>query len=328
VSEQAAIFLTRALEKELAADDRRDLAQGLAALAGRMEPAEAARLSRQAASILIRALEKETNAWGRKALAEGLAAVAVGLDPAEAARLSWQAARVISLPLEKKIDANDRRALAQGLAAVVGRLSLADAAAFCHPSVYSLLQAVETASDEEDRQILAMAMAELLPASDGIHASGVSARTAFLVCSGRKLIGGISWTEGDSSAGGNLGIWCLDALLTDDSRSEVSRRTVAVATAVGLACPMPFPALTALPPVSKPLPCRLSTQDLVELLKMPTCFGEARKVVLKHLGNRYGRYFADHWEFVRFAQEQHLDLDLQSPAKRAARGALPTAVKR
>jgi predicted amidohydrolase len=25
------------------------------------------------------------------------------------------------------------------------------------------------------------------------------------------------------------------------------------------------------------LPCRLSTQDLVELLKMPTCFGEARK---------------------------------------------------
>lgn len=26
---------------------------------------------------------------------------------------------------------------------------------------------------------------------------------------------------------------------------------------------------------------------------MPTCFGEARKVVLNHLGNRYGRALAN-----------------------------------
>ena len=51
---------------------------------------------------------------------------------------------------------------------------------------------------------------------------------------------------------------------------------------------------------------------------MPTYFGEARNVVLKHLGNRYGRSFANHWEFVHFAQEQHLDLDLTSPPKRPA----------
>jgi hypothetical protein len=88
---------------------------------------------------------------------------------------------------------------------------------------------------------------------------------------------------------------------------------------VGLGSATPFPALPALQAVSEPLPCRLSTQDLVELLKMPTCFGEARKVVLKHLGNRYGRSFANHWEFVHFAKEQHLDLDLTSPPKRSAR---------
>lgn len=70
---------------------------------------------------------------------------------------------------------------------------------------------------------------------------------------------------------------------------------------------------------SEALPCRLSTQDLVQLLKMPTCFGEARKVVLKHLGNRYRRTFADHWEFVRFARERRLDLDLTSPPERPAR---------
>jgi hypothetical protein len=66
----------------------------------------------------------------------------------------------------------------------------------------------------------------------------------------------------------------------------------------------------------KPLPCRLTTQAHVELLKMPTCFGAARQVVLNHLGNRYGRRFVNHWEFVRYAREQHLDLNLTTPPKR------------
>jgi hypothetical protein len=62
------------------------------------------------------------------------------------------------------------------------------------------------------------------------------------------------------------------------------------------------------------------------LLKYPTCFGEARKVVLRHLGNRYGRCFANHGEFVRFAQEQRLGLDFTTPPKRPERsGAAVTA---
>src|SRR5262249_28531000 len=98
----------------------------------------------------------------------------------------------------------------------------------------------------------------------------------------------------------------LDAFLTDAGQPEVSHRGAAVTTAVGLAGGKPFGALTALPEVSKPLPCRLSTQDLVDLLKMPTCYAKARKVVLKHLGNRYHRRFATHWDFVRYAQGQGL----------------------
>lgn len=66
----------------------------------------------------------------------------------------------------------------------------------------------------------------------------------------------------------------------------------------------------------EPLPCRLSTQELVELLKMPTCIGPARRVVLDQLQNRYRQQFADHWAFVRFAQEQNLGLDFTSPPKR------------
>jgi hypothetical protein len=34
------------------------------------------------------------------------------------------------------------------------------------------------------------------------------------------------------------------------------------------------------------------------LLKRPTVFGEARVVVLDHLGNRYGRKFAGHGRAV------------------------------
>jgi hypothetical protein len=115
------------------------------------------------------------------------------------------------------------------------------------------------------------------------------------------------------------GIDSLDALLTSDSRSEVRRRTVAVANVVGLVSVTPFPALPALSGVGEHLPCRLSTQELVELLKTPTCLGRARKVVLKHLSNRYGRTFVNHWDFVRFVHEQHLDLDLLSPPKRPKR---------
>jgi hypothetical protein len=65
----------------------------------------------------------------------------------------------------------------------------------------------------------------------------------------------------------------------------------------------------------------LTAQELVELLKMPTCFGPARRLVLDHLGNMYGRRFEHHWQFVRFAREQVLDLDfdLATPPKRPDR---------
>ena len=56
--------------------------------------------------------------------------------------------------------------------------------------------------------------------------------------------------------------------------------------------------------MAEPFPCRLTTQELVELLKMPTCFGAARRVVLDHLGNRYGRRFTNHWAFVRYVHER------------------------
>lgn len=58
---------------------------------------------------------------------------------------------------------------------------------------------------------------------------------------------------------------------------------------------------------------RLEVPELVGLLGRPLCAGPARRLVLDQLGKRYKRKLADHWEFVRFAGEQHIPLD--TPAK-------------
>ena len=63
-------------------------------------------------------------------------------------------------------------------------------------------------------------------------------------------------------------------------------------------------------------PSPLSDQDLVDLLKGPLCTGKGRRLILDKLEDRHGRRFADHWEFVRFADESGLHLDFLGPPKR------------
>jgi hypothetical protein len=96
----------------------------------------------------------------------------------------------------------------------------------------------------------------------------------------------------------------LEETLTGLGEPEFSRRSSAsVLIAVGLpACPRdPIATAAAVVPAFVPLPCRLSTPELVELLKQPTCIGRACRVLLDQLQNRYRRSFADQWAFVRFA---------------------------
>jgi hypothetical protein len=120
-------------------------------------------------------------------------------------------------------------------------------------------------------------------------------------------------TDSASYLGPGFVPWVLEGFLSKDTRD---RRAIAVAAAIGSAAQVPARSIPLLPAAGEPLTCRLSTQDLVELLKMPTCVGEVRRIVLDQLGNRYGRRFDTHWDFVRFAQEQGLDLDFTTPPKR------------
>jgi hypothetical protein len=75
-------------------------------------------------------------------------------------------------------------------------------------------------------------------------------------------------------------------------------------------------ALAAISPSLKAPPEPLPREMLVELLKYPVCVGGARRAVLDFLGMHYRRTFADQWDFVRFATEQHLNIDFTSPPKR------------
>src|SRR5262249_39308218 len=112
----------------------------------------------------------------------------------------------------------------------------------------------------------------------------------------------------------------LAAVLYKDNLPQQTRRGAAVG---GFVLPFagagqPLQILLLLSAALEPLPCRFSTQELVELLKPPTCFGQARRVILDQLENRYRQKFADHWDFVRFAEKQKLGLDFTSPPQRPA----------
>jgi hypothetical protein len=111
----------------------------------------------------------------------------------------------------------------------------------------------------------------------------------------------------------------LERSLIKGTRGQVRQQAIAIAAAIGISAQGPAVSLPLVPAAGKPLPCRLSTQDLVELLKVPTCVGAIRRIVLDHLGARYGRRFDTHWDFVRYADEQRLDLDFTTPPQRPDR---------
>jgi len=288
------------------------LAKGLAAVAGRWESPEARLLLRQAAHTMVQAFDTETSREAHTYLAHGLVAVASHLEHAEAAQMLERPARVLAQALDKERDS----ASGWALDAVARLLGPAEASKLCAPAIENLRSFVAYRSKNTFNNIgdywLESAAASLIQTLEREHACVLSKKLAQDICASED----VNWHPWPPSLDGERRSKNLDTILTDAGQPEVSHRAVVAATAVGLADGRPFAALPSLPAVSEPLPCRLSTQDLVELLKMPTCFGEARQVVLKHLGNRFSRRFANHWEFVRYAKEQRLDLDFTTPPKR------------
>jgi hypothetical protein len=237
-----------------------------------------------------------------------LSAVAARLGPEEAAAVCGPAAATLSQAISKTKQPLELRSLADGLWAVAARLGPVEAAAVCGPAAATLSQAIVARSqpvnlrdyvnrgpyidpsDEYWFQILAGGLSAV--------AARMGAEEAAAVCgpASAALMQAMALTL-NSSVFLEQGL--AEVLLREDLTPVRSRATFG-------------PHRQALEPSPPPLPSHM----LVDLLKQPFCVGKARRLVLGQLARHYQRPFADQWDFVRFAQEQKLPLDLLTPPQR------------
>jgi serine/threonine protein kinase len=311
---------------------------GLEALSPRLTPAEAARI----AQILTTALESAPSTGlpsggsNRELLARALVAVAARLTPTAGAEL-------LATTLEKESDSRALQSLAEGLAAVAGRLTRAQANLICAKAARLLINALTgTVEDPWDRRrLLARGLAavaarfesgeqeSILVSTFGIgwarnpqeaedlvrllHALDISAENEASWNLAQSLVNLPTINQSDQH-GNRAHVDSVNALCL--VATDVRSRASALAASVGLTPANPSMGWATLPAASEPLGCRFSTQQLVDLLKMPTCVGQVRRVLLDRLGDRYHQRFASHWEFVLYAQEHGLNLDFTSPPRR------------
>jgi hypothetical protein len=306
VAAQAAATLLQAMKNNIPSN-LAELARGLSAVTARMKAKDAAAVTAQAVTILVQAMKdaqaKQDSPFRSRdlsALAQGLSAVAARMEPKDAAQAATALVQASKDPLlwlpgtwaTEKLAALHQLALA--LSAVAARMDAKDA-------VTTLVQVMKGANE---------------PGPLNAAAQGLSTAAA------RMEAEDLARAMNDTKDPGVLNALAqgLSAVLSADPPVDLPSRSATAAAAVAFPAGtgQPLTALALLIPAVEPPPHRLSTQQLVELLKMPPFVGEARRVVLDQLGNRYHRTFADVWEFVRFAEEQKLGLDLTSPPKRPA----------
>jgi tRNA A-37 threonylcarbamoyl transferase component Bud32 len=150
---EAARALSLNLEKTKDALARSRLAKGIADVAGRMRSSEGVRVSSRAATVLIQALEKEPY-WG-DGFPNRRLSLAEGLV-AVAGRMELpEATHILTRALEKERSAYARRELSQGLSEAAGRMVPSEAARVSGQAASILVRALEKAKDANARSGLA-----------------------------------------------------------------------------------------------------------------------------------------------------------------------------
>jgi hypothetical protein len=277
-----------------------------------------------AAELLAGALPAaEKGAYIHEQLTEGLLAVTVFVHPDKTERFYRPVARALqnALAVEMRADygsdgwqgfaaeqADACEMRAAELAMLAARLPPFEAANICGNPIRVIRHILAVEKDPRNKIPCLIGLNALLPFMANEEAHLIAKDLA------EQLASATDAENVDNDVGGYASP--LGSLLCETTLTTYRNKTTAIATAIGRASTGPLAALPALRAANEPLPCRLTTQELVDLLKMPTCYGEVRKVILKHLGNRYGRTFRDHWEFVEYAKEKNLDLDFTTPPVR------------
>jgi hypothetical protein len=282
-----------------------DLARCLAAVAARLEPKEAARVSAQGADTLTRimALAKTNNlnAFARPSMALGLSALAAHLESKEGARVSAEAAATLmqAMALVRTEYPHLLPPLGQGLAAVTAHLEPKEGARVSAEAVATLSKAMDEAMTRTNTEAqlgqLAQSLAALAVRLDAREGPRVSAKAAATL----TLAMTKDFREWAAGGGGTFGVNDRTPLLQG------------LATLLG--------AGQRRAPEGPLAMVRLSDQDLVDLLKGPLCVGRARRAILDQLQTRHQRTFADQWDFVRFAEDHQLGLDFtRAPQQKIA----------
>jgi hypothetical protein len=287
------------------------LAQGLTAVAARMEVRDGTIVNAQLATTLLQIIREAKDPNLLSLLARPLSAVAARMEPKDAASVTGPAAITLVQVMKDTTDAFALHNLAEGLSAVATYMEAKDAKQVTD----SLLLAMKDAKDLAALGALAEALSAMAARMEAKDATTTSAQAATAIVQALKDPRYPFALRPLAQA--------LSAIPPTEIPSHSATAASAVLTPAGSGHPLTIFAL--LVPVAEPPPCRLSTQQLVELLKMPTCNDKARRIILDQLGNRYRHTFADVWEFVRFAEEQKLALDFSTPPKRPEAVAATTA---
>jgi hypothetical protein len=289
------------------------LADSLAALADRLGPREAALV----AAPLLQAMDKMATPQVLKNLpqvledlARGLAAVAGRLESKDAARAAAVLAQAMA---NEQVYRSTLPYLAQGLAAVAGRLQPKEAAQAA--AVLTRAMAKTTASYRLPYLAEALvAMTTRLEPKEAARAYAAAAAVLMQQMDQKhdRFASALAWVLRGADP--------VEAPILAPGRKQPAQPNRPSEKAKQ-ASPPPLwgnvfnpSGLHAGHPGATRGP--LSTPALVELLKQPFCVGRARRVVLDQFERRYGQAFADHWDFVRFAQNQNLGLDFTKPPQR------------
>jgi hypothetical protein len=337
---QAATALSQDLAKTRNPFSRAYMARALAAIGARLDQKEAV----QAAATLAQAMAKTTHPYILQASAQGLAAMGPRLEPKQSARYCAQAAATITLAMAKRTNPYDLADLAHGLAAVTARLEPGEAARYTRQAVGTLTQAMAKATDRDPRERHSGTATELesYAQRSAYDALRPLAQALAAVCSrlepkdAAQAVRALSHTMAKTKDLYAVpyfryalpylaqGLAAVAARLEPNDAAEVY--TILTYFLPGTADSLFLDTADSLflNRAIKLLAGRLSTRQMVELLKHPTCVGSACRAILDELENRYRQKFADHWAFVRFAKEQKLGLDFTTPPQRPA---LPTGGK-
>jgi serine/threonine protein kinase len=298
---QTATVLAQAMRTTKDSNALRELKEGLVVMASYLEPSQAGSI----AATLVQALAATNDPMAFGWLAEGLSAVVSRLDPKEAAAVCGPAARTLNQAFATTKDPYWLQFLTPRLAAVASHLEPKQAS----PSAANLLQAMTTMKDPNALPVMARGLSVMASRLEPNEAAVACSRAAAILIQRLPADKEVRSPDLENS---------LLVMLSRAEPREQQLRAMAVLAALGVFIDRPgfVGGCFLLEPALRPLACPLTDQQLVELLKNPCCVGHARRIVLDQLARSYRRPFADVWEFVRFAEEQRLDLDFTGPAQR------------